>query len=231
MDPKLLERYRSSSGAAAYRQKYERSWTRRLSNRRELAMVDRALELAGTSGRVLDCPCGAGRLTPTILLHAEHVTCADISRAMIGEAQAALSSLEQADRIDFAVAPANELPFEDDAFDTAVCHRLIHHMAEREERAGVLAEMARVAARRVILSFSDDSTRKGRSQRRRGIQRKRHALMPGDFFEEAAVHGLTPLGKPMRLNGIFSLVAVAVFAVAGAGKTPAPSTPQPDSAT
>ena len=220
MDPKLLERYQSSTGAAAYRRKYERSWTRRLSNRRELAMVDRALDLAGTSGRVLDCPCGAGRLTPTLLLYADHVTCADISEAMILEAQAALSPFEQMERVEFAVAPANALPFEDKAFDTAVCHRLIHHMAEREERASVLAEMARVAKRRVILSFSDDSTRKGRSQRRRGIQRKRHALMPADLFEEAAAHGLLPLGKPMRLNGIFSLVAVVVFAVSGSGNTP-----------
>ena len=220
MDPKLLERYQSSTGAAAYRRKYERSWTRRLSNRRELAMVDRALDLAGTSGRVLDCPCGAGRLTLTLLLYADHVTCADISEAMILEAQATLSPFEQMGRVAFAVAPANALPFEDNAFDTAVCHRLIHHMAEREERAAVLAEMARVAERRVILSFSDDSTRKGRSQRRRGINRKRHALMPAGLFEEAAAHGLNPLGKPMRLNGIFSLVAVVVFAVSGTENTP-----------
>lgn len=216
MDPKLLERYQSSSGAAAYRRKYERSCVRRLSNRRELAMVDRALERAGAAGSVLDCPCGAGRLTPTLLHHAEHVTCADISPAMVAEAQRALAPLEQAGCVSFLTAPANDLPVENDAFDTAVCHRLIHHMADREERAGVLAELARVARRRVVLSFSDDSTHKGRSQRRRGVNRKRHALMPAELYEEAAVHGLTPIGSHLRLNGLFSLVAVAVFAVAGA---------------
>ena len=216
MDPKLLERYRSSSGAAAYRRKYERTWTRRLSNRRELSIVDRALDRAGARGRILDCPCGAGRLTPTLLLYADHVTCADISEAMVEEARSALAPIEQAERVDFVVAPASALPFEDDAFDTAVCHRLIHHMAERQERADVLAEMARVAGRRVILSFSDDSTWKGRSQRRRGVARKRHALMPEDLYAEARAQGLEPMGTPLRLNGLFSLVAVAVFAVAGA---------------
>jgi len=216
MDPKLLERYRSSSGAAAYRRKYERSWTRRLSNRRELSIVDRALNRAGAKGRILDCPCGAGRLTPTLLLYADHVTCADISEAMVEEARNAMAPIEQAGRVDFVVAPAAALPFEEDAFDTAVCHRLIHHMAEAGERADVLAEMARVARRRVVLSFSDDSTWKGRSQRRRGVARKRHALLPDALYEEARVHGLEPIGRPMRLNGLFSLVAVAVFAVTGA---------------
>ena len=216
MDPKLLDRYHSSTGAAAYRQKYERSWVRRLSNQRELAMVAEALQRADAGGRMLDCPCGAGRLTPTLLERAEHVTCADISAAMVEEARSALAPFEAAGAVDFVVAGANDLPFPDDSFDTVVCHRLIHHMAEREERAAVMAELARVAKRRVVLSFSDDSTRKGRSQRRRGVTRKRHALMPADFHAEAAVHGLTAVGKPLRLNGLFSLVAVGVFAVGSA---------------
>ena len=116
----------------------------------------------------------------------------------------------------FEVASAADLPLEDGSVDTAVCHRLIHHMAAAEERAGVFAEMARVADRRVVISFSDDSTWKGRSQRRRGVHRRRSALMPDDLFAEAAAHGLTPFGKPLRLNGFHSLVAVAVFGVRGA---------------
>lgn len=216
MDPKLLERYRSSSGAAAYRRKYERSWTRRMSNRRELRIVERALVRAGAKGRILDCPCGAGRLTPTILSIAEHVVCADISEAMVGQAREALGPFEAAERVSFLVASAAALPIEDDGVDTAVCHRLIHHMATADERAGVFAELARVAKRRVILSFSDDSTHKGRSQRRRGVDRKRYALMPDALYDEARAHGLEPIGAPLRLNGLFSLVAVAVFAVSEA---------------
>ena len=46
------------------------------------------------------------------------------------------------------------------------------------------------------------------------------ALVPNlkgvDRAIEAAVHGLTPIGSHLRLNGLFSLVAVAVFAVGGA---------------
>lgn len=213
MDPKLLDRYQSTAGAAAYRRKYERSWIRRLSNRRELEIVRRALKRAGAGGKLLDCPCGAGRLTPTLLEVAEHVTCADISDSMVDQAREALAPFVEAGRVAFLTAGAAGLPVEDDAFDTVVCHRLIHHMAEASERAGVFAELARVARRRVVLSFSDDSTWKGRSQRRRGVHRKRHALLPEALNDEVAAFGLNPIGKPQRINGFHSLVAVAVFAV------------------
>ena len=214
MDANLIARYRSTEGAAAYRRKYERSWVRRLSNWREMRLVARALRLAGTSGRVLDCPCGAGRLVPTLLSVADHVTAVDMSDAMVAEARDALQAEVSADRVAFAVAGANDLPFDDGAFDTAVCHRLIHHMGDADERAGVFRELARVARRRVVLSFSDDSTWKGRSQRRREIKRSRYALMPEQLAEEMGAHGWTPVGSPMHINPVSSLVAVAVFAKA-----------------
>jgi ubiquinone/menaquinone biosynthesis C-methylase UbiE len=211
MDPKILTRYHSPQGAAAYRRKYRRSWIRRLSHRREMAVVRTALRRAGAHGRVLDCPCGAGRLVPHLLRFAERVTCADVSQAMVDEARDALAAEAQEGRVDFAVASADALPFPDGAFDTAVCHRLIHHMPQAEERAGVLRELARVARRAVVLSFSDDTTWKGRSQRRRGVHRRRHALTPEALYAEAAPFGLVPDGRPLRLNGLASLVAVQVF--------------------
>ncbi|MDA1196190.1 MAG: class I SAM-dependent methyltransferase [Planctomycetota bacterium] len=215
MDRDLVARYDSASGAAAYRKKYEGSWIRRLSNRRELAVVRTALARAQTRGRVLDCPCGAGRLTPSLLRFADHVICADASASMVAEAQDALRGRADAGEVTFITASAAALPLADDAVDTAVCHRLIHHMANADERAPVWAELARVAKRRVVISFSDDSTWKARSQRRRGVDRRRSALMPEQLNAEAAAHGLMPIGEPIRLNGLHSLVAVAVFAVDG----------------
>jgi len=217
MDPKLLERYQSPAGAAAYRRKYEHSWVRRLSNRRELKVVRRALKRAGAGGRLLDCPCGAGRLTPTLLKVADHVTCADLSGAMVAQARKALVPFVAQGRVSFLTAGAAHLPVPDNAFDTVVCHRLIHHMAEPSERAAVFAELARVAARSVVLSFSDDSTWKGRSQRRRGVQRKRHALLPEELYTELAGFGLRPLGPPGHINGFQSLVAVVALAAGSPG--------------
>ncbi len=214
MDAQLIARYRSSAGAAAYRRKYEKSWIRRLSNRRELSLVRRAIQRAQAAGHVLDCACGAGRLTPTLLERAERVTCVDQSQAMLDEARDALRTFVDDGKVDFVQATVDALPFEDDTFDTSVCHRLVHHMATPEERAGAFSELARVAKRAVVMSFSDDSTWKGRSQRRRGVDRRRHALQPEAFFAEAAAHGLEPVGEPLRLNSFSSLVAIAVMRVA-----------------
>jgi ubiquinone/menaquinone biosynthesis C-methylase UbiE len=214
MDAGLTARYGSAEGAARYRRKYERSLARRLSNRRELAVVRRALERAGASGRLLDCPCGAGRLTPTLLGVAEHVTAADVSAAMVAEAKDALAPVAAQGRVDFVVAPAQSLPFPDGAFDTAVCHRLIHHMPDAAERAGVFRELARVARRRVVLSFSDASTTKARLRAWRGITgRGRTMMRPEELAAEAATHGLALDGRVTRLNGLFSLLSVAVFRV------------------
>lgn len=218
MDPGLLHRYASPEGAAAYRRKYTRSLLRKLSNRRELALVDRALGQARAHGRVLDCPCGAGRLVPTILKHADHVTAVDLAHAMVTQAEEALAPLAAAGHVDFAVASVDDLPFEDGTFDTAVCHRLIHHIADVGERAAVLAELARVARRRVILSFGDATTWKRRVQARRGKTRRRIALEPALLRGEAAAQGLVLEEPVRRLNGLFSLVAVAVFDVVPPGR-------------
>ncbi len=217
MDPKLLERYHSQAGAAAYRGKYRRSWIRRLSHRREMQIVRRALRRAGTRGVVLDCPCGAGRLAPVLLERAEHVRCVDVSEAMVEQARDALAPFVERGDVALHVASADALPFDDGDFDTAVCHRLIHHMADPEDRARVFAEMARVARRAIVISFSDDTTRKARSQRRRGVKRNRHTLTPQALHAEAAPHGLVPKGDPVRLNGMTSLVAIQVFDVVEPG--------------
>jgi SAM-dependent methyltransferase len=216
MEAHLLERYGSPEGAAAYRRKYEASLTRRWSNRRELRAVDRALTRAAASGRLLDCPCGAGRLTPTLLGHAEHVTAVDLSPTMVAEARDALAVQARAGRVDFAVASADRLPFPDAAFDTVVCHRLLHHLGLAADRAAVLREVRRVARRRVVLSFSDASTWKARIQGLGGVKRRRSVLTPAEIEREARAVGLLLDGPPLRLATLFSTVAVAVFRVEGA---------------
>ncbi len=215
MDTHLLERYGSHEGAAAYRRKYESSPARRWSNRRELKAVARALERAGASGRLLDCPCGAGRLVPTLLERAQHVTAVDLSPTMVAEAQDALAAHARQGRVAFAVASADRLPFANGSFDTVVCHRLLHHLADPADRTSVLKELARVAQRRVVLSFSDASTWKARIQGLSRVKRRRTILLPAEIAAEARTQGLVLDGAPLRLASLFSLVAVAVFRVEG----------------
>lgn len=211
----LYERYTSPQGAAAYRGKYERSLTRRLSNRRELQVVGAALDQAAIRGPALDCPCGAGRMTPLLLHHSPHVTAVDLSPAMVAEARDALRPLgaEEAGRLAFAEGSADALPFDDGAFDTVLCHRLIHHFDDEGDRARILRELARVARRRVVMSFNDASTFKMAWQQKRRRKRRRTAWTPEAFEGEAAAYGLLLEPPLRRLNGLFSLVAVAVLRV------------------
>jgi len=208
-----VDRYRTERGAAAYRSKYERSLFRRWSNRRELAIVDRFLRTLGASERVLDCPCGAGRLVPTLLKHARHVTGVDRSETMIDEARAELHGALTAGRVDLRVAPAEELPFESATFDVTVCHRLIYHVRAPEERARVFAELARVTRRSVLLCFNDSRSLKmrWRALRRRG--RVRPAWTPESLDAETRPHGLRVEGPVRRLNGLTSALALVALRV------------------
>jgi len=207
MENRLLARYRSAAGAAAYRGKYRRSWARRISNRRELSLVRRALRgiAGGRPKTVLDCPCGAGRLLPLLLEGAERVWAADLSAWMIREARRASGG---GDRVVFTQGSAVRLPFATGAFDVTLCHRLIHHVPAREERAVILAELARVSRRAVVLSFADAGTR--RARRRKG-RTKCVTFTARELASEAAEQGLHLVSPVRRLGGWVSFLAVAIL--------------------
>lgn len=203
--------YATPEGAAQYREKHRGTLVRRLASRRELSLFDRALAQAAAYGKVLDCPCGAGRLGPVLLRRAVRLVGADLSGAMLAEARTALAAPVRAGRVGFVRAPAEALPFADAAFDVVACSRLLHHLPDPAARARLLAELARVAARWVLVSFHDATARKRRLQGKR--PRSRVALAPDDLATEAAKHGLVLVPPVRHVNGWFSLVAVALFRV------------------
>jgi len=130
---------------------------------------------------------------------------------MVHEAQAALKAEAEAGRVAFVVASAEALPFEDEVFDAVVCHRLIHHVADPEDRRRILSELRRVTTDAVLLSFNDASTLKMRIQSLRGRKRRRTSWQPEALREEAAAVGLRLEAPIRRLAGAFSLVATGVF--------------------
>ncbi len=168
----LEQRYGSPTGAAAYRTKYDGSWARRLSARREAGLLRWALAAAGTEGVALDAPCGAGRLTPVLLERAHRVTAVDLSPAMVDEARATLAGPVADGRVVLGTGSVDALPFADGAFDTAVCWRLLHHVTDPATRVRILAGLARVSRRAVVVTFADAGTWKARFQRWRGRDRR-----------------------------------------------------------
>jgi SAM-dependent methyltransferase len=99
--------------------------------------------------RVLDAPCGAGRLAAALAEHGAYVGL-DVSPSMLATARAALGP-----RAQLLLGDATALPFRDGAFGAVVCCRLLHHLAERAELERVVAELVRVSRTLVIASFWD----------------------------------------------------------------------------
>ena len=171
----LRARYDSEAGARAYAAKYDRRWSRRLSNRRELNLVRWAMRKTGLSaqraergiraGAVLDVPCAAGRLIPVLLEFADRVTAIDRSPAMVAVATEASATEAAAGRVLVGEGDASALRFVDRAFEVVVCWRLLHHLTDRADRIRVLRELARTCRRGVVVTFADASTWKARFQR------------------------------------------------------------------
>lgn len=87
--------------------------------------------------RVLDVGCGPDAMTTELVarLGAEHVAAADPS------APFAAAARERHPGVEVALAPAEELPFPDDAFDATVAQLVVPFMTDQ---AAGLAEMRRV---------------------------------------------------------------------------------------
>jgi ubiquinone/menaquinone biosynthesis C-methylase UbiE len=96
-------------------------------------------DLAGVEAgqRVIDVGCGPGALVAELVrrLGADSVAAVDPSEPFVEAARARYSG------VDVRLAPAEDLPFPDDAFDAALAQLVVHFMADPV--AG-LAEMARV---------------------------------------------------------------------------------------
>jgi SAM-dependent methyltransferase len=96
-------------------------------------------DLAGVrpGQRAVDVGCGPGALTSELVarLGSDAVAAADPSRQFVDAAR------ERHPGVEVALAPAEDMPFEDDAFDAALAQLVVHFM--RDPVAG-LAEMRRV---------------------------------------------------------------------------------------
>ena len=135
-------------------------------------------------GPILDAPSGAGRLSPLLLRLQRPVLSLDISASM-------LAQLEGASRVQ---GSAFALPLADRSCSLAVCCRLLHHLASREERACLLSELARVTSRWVAISYWDAASwhafRRRKGWRRSGRDH-RTPIRAAELRELAQEAGLT----------------------------------------
>ena len=87
--------------------------------------------------RVLDAACGHGFYAEALLEAGADVVAFDASRAMVGLARERLAGRAQVDR----AVLGTSLPYDDGAFDLAVCALAVHYVADR---AAAFRELHRV---------------------------------------------------------------------------------------
>jgi ubiquinone/menaquinone biosynthesis C-methylase UbiE len=98
---------------------------------------------AANSRRVLDVGCGDGRMTAELARAAPQVVGVDPSPAALERAHASHPQLELAQ-----MEPSGRLPFEDAAFDAAVCMHVLEHVVDTQ---ALMSEIRRVLRSRGLL--------------------------------------------------------------------------------
>ena len=158
-DPTYLntrERFDDPDIAAAYAEK--KNTITRGKNKREMDCIERSLQGMPAGSRVLDLPCGTGRLETMLLGRGFEVVAADYAVNMLKEAEKYLSAKLEGNsdalgRLSFEQQDVMNTTFEDDAFDIVICNRLFHHYPESATRIQVLRELKRICSGRIVLSY------------------------------------------------------------------------------
>jgi len=148
-----LERFGSKNLADKYPSEYSNRWR----DRREKACILECLDAIPTGSRVLDLPCGTGRMTRILVERGYQVTSADGSEAMLGHAKEKYKTYRRqhanAPEVPFSVRDVLSTGFRDDEFDGVSCIRLFHHFDEAETRQQALSELARICHGPIVVTF------------------------------------------------------------------------------
>ena len=105
-------------------------------HRRELRCIKSLMAGVPAGARVLDLPCGAGRLLPFLVGSGYRVFEADSSAHMIDRARELALDRAPAATIEFGVEDVLNTSFGDASFDAVICNRLFHR-PEHGSRARV----------------------------------------------------------------------------------------------
>lgn len=139
MDYPARSKYKNSATAENYANRRFRPEVEARENRMLSELIARCQGVE----RVLDAPCGTGRIHP--LLSDFQTIAMDISPFMVDQADSG--------RVHALVGDVGRMPFRDDSVELACCIRLLHHLPSDDMVGGFLRELARVSSRYVIITY------------------------------------------------------------------------------
>ena len=140
-------------GRVKYDEKTAKSYQVRKESKHlaEMRLVDRAFSLIPKSHRVLDLPCGGGRVTVHLGLQGYNMSSADLSDAMLAitRENVAKNGLKGA----VEKQDIEKLSYADQHFDSLISFRLFHHFPNPEIRQRAVSELCRIAKHFVAISY------------------------------------------------------------------------------
>ena len=122
-------------------------------HRRELRCIKSLLAGVPAGARMLDLPCGAGRLLPFLAESGYRVYAADSSAHMLDRARELAHDRGLAATVELGVDDVLNTSFGDDSFDAVICNRLFHHFFEPAVRVAALRELRRIISGSIVMSF------------------------------------------------------------------------------
>lgn len=117
----------------------------------EMALVERSVPDLPAGARVLDAPCGAGRLSLWMAQQGWDVSAMDLGSAAADFTRKLLTDNALSGEVD--VGDVFAMPWERRQFKLVVCFRLIHHFPDAQIREKLLTELARVADQHLLVSY------------------------------------------------------------------------------
>jgi len=201
-------RYQDASVAESYDSRRFSSVKGTLTDFCEKRAIVQLLQKANVAnGRVLDIPCGTGRITEQLVNYDFNVVAADISEEMMKHAKRRLEHLSGS--VQFEVADIENMQFPKDCFDVVVTIRLFHHLPP-EMHLHVLNEIRRVTKKWAIVTFS---TKYAVQNWRRNIvsyvtKFPRYSISFSRFRETTKQAGFDIVGYKRLLPGISETITV-----------------------
>jgi len=120
-------------------------------HRSEMNLLDRAFGLVPKNHRVLDVPCGGGRVSIHLAHQGYAGEAADFSEAMVGIATKNLANAGV--RCAVGRQDIEAMTYPDNHMDAIVCFRLFHHFPDAATRQRCISELCRVAKHTVVISY------------------------------------------------------------------------------
>jgi ubiquinone/menaquinone biosynthesis C-methylase UbiE len=177
-------------------------WT----HKREKECLEKMLEVVPKGEKILELPCGTGRLTEFLLQIGYKVTAADISDEMMRHAKSKTEAFGS--KVTFEKADIEKLKYKDNTFSAIAVIRLLHHIPT-SLHSKVLGELHRVTKKWVVITYSNKCTFQNIRRNIVAMYTKepRYSISKKQFLDEVAQAGF----KVVEYMPILPFISEEVF--------------------